>query len=411
MRYFYKEMKDKMKDKILIDSGFDTDFDINQINEITKIFNYDDLLKKYIENLHIESSAYDLKRGEYYPEILRATKTLKGIVASKYNIDPSQVHPNFGSNGSIDTILTSLLSASVSKIKNTLSKNNDEKTKLEEIQSIMKATQALAITPTYFRNYNSTESKNIKLEKVNILSKDFEFDVPSIIDAIKKSDSQVVMIVTPNNPTGVALKENELYQILDVLRDDQWCMIDRTLVDINNNINTKALLEKYKHKNIVLLHSFSKFNSLSHVRIGIALYSNEEFANQIKSNLPLGSNFEGLIKASKLVYENSSIQADKEIIDNIQKNKTYLYDFFYNYDDIHITNFVSNYALVYWDSKKFNSTDIVSFMQEKSLYVMDGAEFPERNTKVIRLHTGAEHNLIVKFSLALEEFLRNNGIS
>ena len=232
-----------------------------------------------------------------------------------------------------------------------------------------------------------------------------------MMNAIKKSDSQVVMIVTPNNPTGVALKENELYQMLDALKDNQWCMIDRTLVDIDNNIDTKELLEKYKHKNIVILHSFSKFNSLSHVRIGVALYSNEDFANKIKPNLPLGSNFEGLIKASKLVYENGYIQADKEIINNIQKNKIYLYDFFYNYDNIHITDFVSNYALVYWDNEKLNSTDLVSFMQEKSLYVMDGSEFPEPNSNVVRLHTGAEHNLIVKFSLALEEFLKNNGVS
>jgi len=404
-------MKDKMKDKILIDSGFDTDFDINQINEINKIFDYENLLKEYINTLHIESSAYDLKRGEYYPEILRATKTLKAIVASKYNIHPSQVHPNFGSNGSIDTILTSLLSASVSKIKDILLQNNDEKIKLEEIQLLLDSTQALVVTPTYFRNYNSTESKNIKLEKISTTSKDFEFDVSIMMNTIKKSDSQVVMIVTPNNPTGVALKENELYQMLDALKDNQWCMIDRTLVDIDNNIDTKELLEKYKHKNIVILHSFSKFNSLSHVRIGVALYSNEDFANKIKPNLPLGSNFEGLIKASKLVYENGYIQADKEIINNIQKNKIYLYDFFYNYDNIHITDFVSNYALVYWDNEKLNSTDLVSFMQEKSLYVMDGSEFPEPNSNVVRLHTGAEHNLIVKFSLALEEFLKNNGVS
>lgn len=414
MEIFKIILKDKklMENKILIDSGFDTDFDVKQINEINNIFNYENNLKNYIDSLHKDSLSYDLKRGEYYPEILRATKTLKNIISLKYNIDASQVHPNFGSNGSIDTILTSLLSEQmiqVQLIMNNKDFSADEK--IFHIDNILNQTKALAITPTYFRNYNSTRSKNIQLEKVAIEDNDFNFDIDMIIDKIKNTTSKLIMLVTPNNPTGIALKKQDLYKMLDTIQNDQWCMIDRTLVDIDDNIDTKEILYKYKNKNIVVLHSFSKFNSLSHVRIGVALYSNSNFANNIQPNLPLGANFEGLIKASKLILEKNIIKADENIVNNIKKNKEHLIDFFNNYNEIKITNFVSNYALVYWKKNNFNSSELEKYLKRYSLFVMDGSEFPESNKYVIRLHTGADHKLILKFSNVLQKFLKQKGIN
>src|SRR5882724_12693163 len=95
-------------DKILVDKGFDADFSWERINEFCDLFTKDELIQERVYQMHERDNALDLKRGEFYPELLRALISLKRSLSAIYGIDVAQIQPNFGSNGSIDTVLAAV---------------------------------------------------------------------------------------------------------------------------------------------------------------------------------------------------------------------------------------------------------------------------------------------------------------
>ena len=62
--------------------------------------------------------------------------------------------------------------------------------------------------------------KRLKLLK----EKGYAFDIEGMLDAVD-SDTQLFLIVTPNNPTGTSLSYAELETIADALPEDVMCRV------------------------------------------------------------------------------------------------------------------------------------------------------------------------------------------
>ena len=93
----------------------------------------------------------------------------------------------------------------------------------------------------------------------------FEFDTDKIIDNIKKYNPKLVIICSPNNPTGSAIKRNDLELIIKetngvVLLDEAYAEFYETNYDFVN-----------KYDNLVVLKTFSKAYALAGIRLGYAL--------------------------------------------------------------------------------------------------------------------------------------------
>src|SRR3954469_18154348 len=94
--------------KVLVDKGFDSEFGWSRIDELCRLFTKDEVLQDFIYEMHESDNAIDLKRGEFYPELLRAVISLKRSLSEIFGIDVAHVQPNYGSNGSIDTVLAAV---------------------------------------------------------------------------------------------------------------------------------------------------------------------------------------------------------------------------------------------------------------------------------------------------------------
>lgn len=389
---------------ILVDKGFDAEFSWERINEMCHLFSDDEALQRYIYNAHIKDNALDLKRGEFYPEILRATISLKRSLSTLFEIDLVQVQPNFGSNGSIDTVLAA------AKIEETSRLNELEQirwieiakivesslpfdSKLDSISRLVQQYQAektsggvLCTSPTYFRNYNSASAKQLEIHLVP-LEENFEFNASRFISEMLRFKPRIVFLVTPNNPTGLPISDNDLISVLDNLPEMTWALIDRTLVNTHPEISTHQLLHRYRLKNVVVLHSFSKYKGMSHHRIGIAFYSNKNFAQIVQPHLPLGMGLEGCIKANKIVLEEGGISPSERIVNNIKTNNAILKSFVCEHPTFSFTDFSGNYCLMILPEGLL-SEDLIPVLEDHGLFVMGGHDFPEPNHRVIRLHTG-----------------------
>ncbi len=400
-----------------IDTGFDTPFTQAQLDELHGLLSQDEGVESFVEHLHRECGAIDLKRGEYYPELLRATLSMRRQIAAVMGLEYVQAQPNFGSNGSIDAVFTAarLLenesarawearrSAEIAACLDEDVVDGDAmRRRLNSLESRRPGHGVLVATPTYFRNYNSAASKGLTIHAVPVTA-DHRFDTDAFIEAMQTVRPTVVVLVTPNNPTGVAIPDADLVRVLDALPEGTWCMIDRTLVNCREEVSTRELLQRYAHANLVVLHSFSKYKGMSQHRVGVALYSNPEFARQLEPLLPLCLTLEGIVKAMRWIERDEGFVPNPGIVRNIRENRSRLEAFVAAHPRFAITDFSGNYTLITLPPE-LDSHSVDATLAAGGLYVMPGHAFPEPNPRVVRVHVGGGPEEIRKLTDALATF-------
>ena len=250
----------------------------------------------------------DLKHGERYPEVLSVNLELRKVISKKYGFKIEDIIPNNGSNGSLLTIFSTI-------------KVNNNKPKV------------ILDVPNYFRSIYHLLHFKYKVIAVK-QNKNFEFPVKDYIKKMLKYKPDLVMLTTPNNPTGKAISDRNLISVLDSLPKESIAVVDRTLTNIRKEISTKTLLSKYKNKNLVILHSFSKNYGLSHERIGFAVTSNRNLSDFLRQFVVLGLNVNAMKSAirtmkkfplikEKIKFKNA-ISVSIHDIDSIEKIKKLL---------------------------------------------------------------------------------------
>mmetsp|Transcript_14102 Transcript_14102/g.34479 ORF Transcript_14102/g.34479 Transcript_14102/m.34479 type:complete len:639 (-) Transcript_14102:74-1990(-) len=105
-----------------------------------------------------------------------------------------------------------------------------------------------------------------KIEIVEVGRKEnFEVDVPAVCAAIKKNKCKLVILPSPNNPTGTLLPNDDI-EIL--CKEDAIIVIDEAYADFAG-CSADELLSKYP--NLIVCRTFSKWAGLAGLRAGYAL--------------------------------------------------------------------------------------------------------------------------------------------
>ncbi|MCH4896589.1 histidinol-phosphate aminotransferase family protein [Marinilabiliaceae bacterium JC040] len=101
----------------------------------------------------------------------------------------------------------------------------------------------------------------------------FKYDYQKISQQIEEVNPAVIMLATPNNPTGNALSIEELEQFISIIPKDIVILIDEAYSSYVNDDDSyiKILIEKYP--NIILIRTLSKFYGLPGLRLGFAFIS------------------------------------------------------------------------------------------------------------------------------------------
>lgn len=119
---------------------------------------------------------------------------------------------------------------------------------------------------------------------------DGRHDLVSMAAAVTER-TRVVIVCTPNNPTGPALAQAELDTFLATVPDDVLVVVDEAywefvrMADPVDGPGTAA-----RHDNVVLLRTFSKAHGLAGLRVGYALAAPPVAAALRAVGLPFGVN-------------------------------------------------------------------------------------------------------------------------
>ncbi len=98
----------------------------------------------------------------------------------------------------------------------------------------------------------------------------FKYDIEGMQKITEQEKPEMILIASPNNPTGNSLSESELDRILSFIDKDTVVVIDEAYASFANKDTSyiKPLIEKYP--NLLIVRTLSKFYGLPGLRLGFA---------------------------------------------------------------------------------------------------------------------------------------------
>jgi histidinol-phosphate aminotransferase len=151
-------------------------------------------------------------------------------------------------------------------------------------------------TFTLYRHFSTILQANVAA--VPLHAADYSYDIDALADAAKASE--VVVICSPNNPTGGVIGLADLRRVLDRARG--LVIVDEAYHEFSGE-SVAGLLREYRR--LVVLRTFSKALSMAALRFGY-LMADPALAREIhKAKLPYNVNAFTLI-AAELALENRS---------------------------------------------------------------------------------------------------------
>ncbi len=151
------------------------------------------------------------------------------------------------------------------------------------------------------------------------LDADLQFDRVAICDAIAAHPGAVLVLCSPNNPTGGALDESGLREILS--RHDGFCILDQAYVEFGG-FDAMPLLGEFP--NLIITRTFSKAFAGAALRLGY-LAGNPEVVREInKIKLPYNINFFSEHAATLLLRQGDLL---RERVALIKAERDAQYDF------------------------------------------------------------------------------------
>ncbi len=117
----------------------------------------------------------------------------------------------------------------------------------------------------------------------------YRFDMDALISAAENSD--VLVLVNPDNPSGAFLTYDEMTQLLDACRKNNTAaVVDESFVDfadsdIRYTLIKDDILEKYPQ--LVVVKSISKSYGVPGLRLGIMATANQELLRFMRDNMAI----------------------------------------------------------------------------------------------------------------------------
>lgn len=117
------------------------------------------------------------------------------------------------------------------------------------------------------------------------LADDLEFDAVALRKAVEQVEPDVLILCSPNNPTGCRIETRDLETLLDATSG--IVVVDEAYVEFSGQ-SVVPLLER--HRNLAVFRTFSKALGLAALRVGYLLASPELAREVSKAVLPYNLN-------------------------------------------------------------------------------------------------------------------------
>ena len=117
---------------------------------------------------------------------------------------------------------------------------------------------------------------------------DERHDLPLMLEAIDDS-TRIVFVCNPNNPTGEAVRRDELTEFIDAVPSDVIVVLDEAYREFISDTDVPDGLDFFhEQNNVVVMRTFSKAYGLAGLRVGFAIAPEPIAEGMRKTALPFG---------------------------------------------------------------------------------------------------------------------------
>jgi histidinol-phosphate aminotransferase len=337
-------------------SGYDAGVKLNQ-NE--NPFDLPSDLKR-----EIISEFYSMNWNRY-PEVF--SKKLSEKLSAIHGVYPESIIAANGSNELIYTVGISIIESGV---------------------------EVLIPQPTFYFFEKIASILNGKIIKV-FAKPDLEFDEDSILSEAKKINRGLVIIGSPNNPTGKSFSNNFVRTLLESTR--AIVLLDEAYVEFSRNPSSIRLVNEYR--NLIVLRTFSKAFSLAGLRIGYLAAHPDTAAEIMKVKIPFTVNRLSEFTALKLL-EHKKLVDDR--IEFLKTQRDWMTAELKKIKDVAVIPSDANFFLFATSrepKKMFND-----LLERKSVLVRDVSNYPMLE-RFLRVNAGTkeESEIFVKSVMEILE--------
>jgi histidinol-phosphate aminotransferase len=161
--------------------------------------------------------------------------------------------------------------------------------------SLERGTVAVISQPTFTLYKILAQGLGAGIREVPMTS-GFHFDTEGIIAAANESDARLIVICSPNNPTGTLVSREEIRTIIE--RTSALVVLDEAYVQFARESHA-SLLKDYDR--LVVLQTFSKAMGAAGLRLGYAMLAPSLAKDLSKLKLPYSVNIFSLLAMETLV--------------------------------------------------------------------------------------------------------------
>lgn len=142
---------------------------------------------------------------------------------------------------------------------------------------------------------------------------DGRLDLPAMAAAVTDR-TRVVLVCTPNNPTGPAVHADELADFLAAVPSHVLVVLDEAYLEfVRDGQAPDGLAAAAEHRNVLLLRTFSKAYGLAGLRVGFAVGAPRLVAGVRAASTPFGVSHLAQLAAL------ASLRASDELMDRVDR--------------------------------------------------------------------------------------------
>lgn len=217
------------------------------------------------------------------------------------------------------------------------------------------------------------------------LAQDFAFDVDALVRAASENPGALMILCSPNNPTGSTLAEQEIRTVLGA--HSGFMLLDQAYVEFGG-YDAVPLLSEFP--NLIITRTFSKALGGAAIRLGYMLGSEEVVAQISKLKLPYNINSFSEYAASSLLTHQEHLHAARDLI---LSERTRVSEFLASQPFDKVYPGAANFVLVRTGRK----SRLFSFLRRDGILVRDVSSYPMlENCLRITIGTRAENDSLMQ---------------
>ena len=245
--------------------------------------------------------------------------------------------------------------------------------------------QIITLPPTY--GMYDVIAKTNSVENIEIpLKSDFSIDTDKIL-SLKESNTKILFLCSPNNPTGNSFDINVLSDLIKDFRG--VVVVDEAYIDFSSQKSLIKLIDKYE--NLIITQTMSKAYGMAGIRLGMG-FSNEKIISYInKIKPPYNIN---ILTENKALEELKKVSEIKSNVNSILNQREKLISFLEKLDFVEkIYESDANFILVKVDNADLRYNQLL----KKGIVVRNRTnQYLCQNCLRITVGTKDENKILIK---------------